>query len=892
MKLVEQLRAKSPEKAEAKELLLVDHTKCLLERVKQLREFIEKNSGNINYQLIKGEEFFVALSLAAIFHDLGKINYNSQKLFYKENFKNTEIEKFLRPIKELNIRHEILSSLWASILLDDKNSKMKEWFSKIRTAILLHHCNEYYMQEKDLMEIVVSYQKEIEKYLEFLSQNLNIFENFIRKFLNKIKETSGLEDKTASIVAIPEFKRRVEELLERIKEKDDDISDFAEFYKPDIDENSNKIKKIYNFFIFLGVLRRCDYAASGGVNIEKMTDISQIFKNLEEEIKKIVKKLSDKEGLWQEEILNKIKNDNVVLVAPTGSGKTEFALLWAKRKGRKLIYTLPLRVALNDLFNRFRKKEDKAEQVGYFEPDFVDILHSTSFIEYLKEEKGDSIKIDDKMTSAKLFSSPILLTTPDQVFLTSLKYYGFDKLLSVYPISSIVVDEIQAYNPEMASIIIKTLEMVRNSGGNVLIITATFPPYFRHFINQNNGFEIIDLGEKKNQIKSEIKNYDLKRHRISLIKESLFIYDKNNLVLNTESFNKIKKEINNRKNKNIMILVKNVKKAIKIYENLEKEKNLKNLYLLHSRLIEKEKSRRIKEIKNKLDEIKETRNKNGKISNNERIVLVSTQMVEASVDVDFDILITEISPIDSQIQRWGRVYRNRKENYIESEPNIIIFTEFEKDRGTKAIYDEKNLIKTVEILKNKEIELKKKRVLDYESERKLINSVYTNELLDYYKNGIQKTLDWLSYYSAEKRSEAQRIFRRIAGVQAVVPDLMIKNGNDLKKQFGKIIKDKNNWRKTWDEIINMIKIKNGKIDKWKLKQILYNYSFNIPIFFFEKHKRDIIENNKNKNNFKGFFILKIAENDVDKLKIYGADKIDKLNIELEEINEFSENSVI
>ncbi len=66
------------------------------------------------------------------------------------------------------------------------------------------------------------------------------------------------------------------------------------------------------------------------------------------------------------------KNVNIekslIFIAPTGSGKTEFALLWAEMNRRKLIYTLPLRVALNDLFSRFRNSKD-----GYFKKEFVDI---------------------------------------------------------------------------------------------------------------------------------------------------------------------------------------------------------------------------------------------------------------------------------------------------------------------------------------------------------------------------------------------------------------------------------------------------------------------------------------------------------------------------------------
>ena len=95
--------------------------------------------------------------------------------------------------------------------------------------------------------------------------------------------------------------------------------------------------------------------------------------------------------------------------------------------------------------------------------------------------------------------------------------------------------------------------------------------------------------------------------------------------------------------KNVLIIVNNVNKAIKLYEELEKQRsNVKgnwSLYLLHSRLLESEKRNRIDEMKKKIK------------NSGKRIVLISTQIVEASVDIDFYILITEASPIDSQIQR-------------------------------------------------------------------------------------------------------------------------------------------------------------------------------------------------------------------------------------------------
>ena len=358
-----------------------------------------------------------------------------------------------------------------------------------------------------------------------------------------------------------------------------------------------------------------------------------------------------------------------------------------------------------------------------------------------------------------------------------------------------------------------------------------------------------------------------------MIDNSLFSYEKT-LNPKKEGFEKLKKIIENNTSKNIMIIVNNVGKAIEIYKLLTRYyKNSKNkedkkwkeiekifgdlefgtVELLHSRIIEKEKAERIKRIKKKIEEIKNKRDKSEKIEPKDRIVLVATQIVEASVDVDFDVLITEISPIDSQIQRWGRIWRNtNNENYNENKkgkiiPNIYIFTRIENDKGTLAIYRPKKLLeKTIEALK----EIKNPEPLTYEEERELINKVFEKTiyngqtLKDFYKDKIYQTLEWLNFYSAEKRSEAQRIFRNIAGIQVFVPDIPGED-DEIYNALCKILKNQKNWElplisEERDSIVNLVKNEirdeslkqNEEKLKWKILETLYNYSFNLPIYWF------------------------------------------------------------
>jgi len=900
--ITECIRAKSKDD---ENFLLQDHLKETVKRVVSLKEFIEKNRGVIDYQKFD-EKFFKNLLIASFLHDLGKINWTFQlEVFGKdEGYKSEDwqaISEFFKDVKDAKIKdHEVVSILYSLIFLENGEDA-----KKIRSAILLHHYNQFYVNKEMYMTTILEEYPDLKKYIDFLIAKENEIKSILAKIIDHIINTEPkLKNDTQVVDTFNNLKSwisfdRIIELNKSIKEGYGISTKIQMFNIPDKEDET-----FYDFFVFLGCLRRCDYSASGHVMIESAKNLAdEVYIDLNNHIKEKIKdKIQPTKELWQEKILAENNEKNLVLIAPTGSGKTEFALLWAKNIGKKLIYTLPLRVALNDLYERFGSQN--SQNKGYFystDNNILRILHSTAFIEYIREEKNDKqLDIDEKQTTAQLFSSPIVLTTPDQVFLSSLKYYGFDKILSIYPLSSIVIDEIQAYNPEMAAVIIKTMEIIQQLGGNILVITATFPPYFKEFITgQNNEVKIklkvIDLKEYQN--KSDVKNYTRKRHKIDVIVKNLFeVKDKENknekseentekslekevdnkklYTITDEAKKKVKELIKEHKNKNILIIVNNVEKAIELFKLLEHDDDIKERVkinyeyedlplLLHARLIEKEKSRRIEAVKEAVK--KEISNKkNG-------MVLVSTQIVEASVDIDFDMLITEISPIDSQIQRWGRIYRNRENDYNENAPNIYIFSGV--DKGTIAIYDKDVIDKTVEEL-NKKIN----DILNYEDERDLIENVFKEKingktLKEVYINKINENLEWLKYYSTEKRGEAQHVFRRISSVQVVLPTLMKNSKDPIEKKLGEFLLDNINNIKdlSWKEIIEKISNPTGeKIDFWHILKIIYEYSCSVPFYHLEgKILNESLF-------FKGFFIKIVKDKDAD-IEKYGNILLDTLN---------------
>ena len=230
-------------------------------------------------------------------------------------------------------------------------------------------------------------------------------------------------------------------------------------------------------------------------------------------------------------------------------------------------------------------------------------------------------------------SAPLIVTTVDQIFKIAFKYTGYEEILSTLSYSKIVIDEIQMYSPELLAYILLGLSMITKVGGKFAIITATFPPVLY------NIMDYLKIPYVK-QIQ-EFKPHIMNRHKIQISNEEEF------------NFQKIR-EIS--KHKKVLIIANTVKRAQAIYECLAES----NVHLLHSHYIKEDRDI----LENNILEF------GNRDKNDESGIWVSTQIVEASLDIDFDILFTEMCSIDSLFQRMGRVFRKRL--YQSEEPNVII----------------------------------------------------------------------------------------------------------------------------------------------------------------------------------------------------------------------------
>ncbi|WP_335992938.1 CRISPR-associated helicase Cas3' [Fusobacterium polymorphum] len=435
----------------------------------------------------------------------------------------------------------------------------------------------------------------------------------------------------------------------------------------------------------LGLLMKCDHSASGGYEIEYPNDfLEDALNNLLNEFKE-----KDKSADWNnmQKFCKENSDKNIIAIADTGMGKTEGGFLWGGNN--KIFFVLPLRTAINAMYKRFDeviiKGENKEERVG--------LLHSNSLEYYLNNKK--ELVIDDKDEKemdileynkrGKHLSLPITICTPDQIFNFILKYKGYESKLATLSYSKIILDEMQMYDASLLAAVIFGITKIIEMGGKIAIVTATFPPIIEYFLNKylmkDNKNVIKDLDkpeeivEEPIFIKKKFTNNEKIRHNIVLIDDEIGMEH----IL--WQFKKNKKE--NKKSNKILVICNTIKKAQEIYLKLKEEDDLKDkINMLHSNFIREDREEKEKNI---LDF--------GKTEFDGEGIWISTSLVEASLDIDFDYLFTELQDLNSLFQRFGRC--NRKGKKSVDEANCFIYLKIEdkylKEDGGKSGFIDKDI---------------------------------------------------------------------------------------------------------------------------------------------------------------------------------------------------------
>ncbi len=789
-------------KKDGEKITLSRHTSDILKAFEHIEHKVEK------------EELKEAIKITIFLHDLGKV----LPTFQIKALKNKEYEPF-------DIMYEIPHSIFSVFWIKKEELKRKfgeEYFNFIVSAIAYHHWRE--------------------NFDDFISRKNEILIKVCEKVKNEWRETlkKNLIQEFSGFDAYKDYIDINESWIKGIIKGRSFMNYAIPPYKFDYEPLRKEFKK--DWVLISGFLQRCDHFASWCEEEgEELNKIEIAPKKSEEVVQEIKKKIGDK--AWQFNFID--DNKNLILIAPTGYGKTEFAFLWSR--GDKFIYTLPLRSAVNKTYDR---------AIDIYGEDKTAILHSDADV-YLLEKDPDMVDPIKIYETAKQISQPVLIATGDQFFPYGLRPPGYERVFSVFSYAKLVIDEVQAYDPSACAIITKFLEWISKMGGNFLLMTATLPNFIEDRIKTSTDVKVINIYEKE---KGNFKKFFKHKIKIILIPNK---DEKKNYELPEEEIKKIIEEAN--KGKRVLVILNTIEQAQRVFDRIREytqstSKNLKeNTYLLHSRFTFNDRRTKEKELFEKFKNPKDILEREGKI-------LVATQVIEASLDLDADVLFTEICPLDSLVQRMGRVLRryfymdgkviNKSEGKeyeigigtfktYSNEPNIHIWV-FKEGlcSGNNRVYLEELLnLSLAWLWKRKEVEDLESYVKNYMIEKgiseedfkeevlwellkdlinndknpkkskeesiykKLINHKWGKEIEEaeielseydkyYLVNLFYKTLNSNGKYlqkfyetvnlleagwMSERKAEAERLFREIYSIQVVPKDLLEDFKNDLKE---------------------------------------------------------------------------------------------------------------
>jgi CRISPR-associated endonuclease/helicase Cas3 len=322
------------------------------------------------------------------------------------------------------------------------------------------------------------------------------------------------------------------------------------------------------------------------------------------------------------EIATNDPRHHTLVVAPTGAGKTDFLL---KRSKGRIFYTLPFQASINAMWERIKSTVPNKD---------IRLLHATSQIVV-----GKSI---DERILQPLVGSTIKVLTPHQLAAIIFGISGFESVMLDVKGCDIILDEIHTYSDYSKAMVLEIVKTLLRLDCRIHIGTATMPSVLYAELlsilgGKENVYEVKLTGNLLNSFN---------RHEIFKMGNEDETYN----ILN-QAF---------RNNEKVLVIYNTIKQAQDAFKVFVKDFPDVPMMLIHSRF---KRGDRV-DLENRL---KKEFNGNGSKEFGNGFcpcLVVSTQVVEVSLDISFDCMITQCAPLDSLIQRFGRVNRKRNKDTI------------------------------------------------------------------------------------------------------------------------------------------------------------------------------------------------------------------------------------
>ena len=611
---------------------------------KNLKPFFERIKNILNLKNQEEELYYKMIEDVVNFHDFGKVNSQFQ------------IDKMLNEeILKMEDEYNISGVLGSDHSLLSTSMFIAYYFGKITDLIEIVETKKIVI----LFEILFALSYVISKH----HGNLDSFEEYIEKLSrnndeNILKELKNISVSNGGI------------LLQAFLEKET-ITIFFNFIETYISERKKKENisshEAMSIFVFtkmmFSLLVASDYYSTNEFmqeikyeNFGNMGNIDTIKKEYENS--EIVKSIRDKEKnripndedinnfrtkifLEAEKNLEKNKENNIFfLEAPTGSGKSNTALNLSLKllseDRKKIFYVYPFNTLveqnMNTLKNIFGNNEEVIKNIA--------VVNSVTALTNKDSRDIPIEEYSDILMDRQFLNYPFIVTTHVGIF-NSLVGNTKEDCMPFYQLANsvIVFDEIQAYKNTIWTEIIKILNSYAKLLNIKIVIMSATLPNLSYLLDEEEKNNISKLIENRDEyfnnaiFKNRVEvNYDLLSEQKIEYEELL-----EHIVENSLNSQKILIEF---------ISKNDAKKFFELCENNE------DLNVNHEILIltgEDNKARRnsiIKKINNK----------------DKKIILISTQLIEAGVDIDVDVGYKNISGLDNEEQFLGRINRSCKKS--------------------------------------------------------------------------------------------------------------------------------------------------------------------------------------------------------------------------------------
>ena len=451
-----------------------------------------------------------------------------------------------------------------------------------------------------------------------------------------------------------------------------------------------------------------------------------------------------------------------ILEAPMGIGKTEAALVTAEQLAAKtgrngLFFGLPTQATSNGIFPRIEKwLENVSSEFG--DNLSIHLVHGKSALneDFLDLPRSSNINMDDVENGSVIVNEwfsgrktsaldDFVVGTVDQLLMVALKqkhlalrHLGFSKKV-------VVIDEVHAYDTYMNQYLLEAIKWLGAYGIPVIILSATLPSDRRIELIKNylegRGRKFDKTAELSLSGEFGSESYPLITYSDGLDVHQKFDFKKEDNrkigVFRLQEENLLKTIEEQLLEGGIVgIIVNTVKRAQELAQLLSGKFSDEDVEILHSGFIATERIRKEQELLQMIGKGAKRPYKK---------IIIGTQVIEQSLDIDFDVLISDLAPMDLLIQRIGRLHRHDIERPKKHKlPQFFVLgtnENLEFESGASVVYGDYLLARTQYFLSDKinipsDISTLVQKVynqkLEIEFDNKAVNDSYNISKKDHY----------------------------------------------------------------------------------------------------------------------------------------------------------------